>query len=384
MTLLFSRDEYDARLGKLRAAMAEKKLDAMMLFAQESMVWLTGYDTFGFCFFQTLIVRADGKMVLITRAPDLRQAQQTSILEDIRVWTDGKRGRGFEQVKSVLDELDLLGATIGIEYDTHGLTAANGRLLDTALTGFAETEDASFLIARLRMIKSFAEIAYVREAAENADAALEAARPLIRPGASEGEILAALQGEVFRRGGGYPGNGFIVGSGEAALLCRTRNARRTLDENDQLTLEWAGTAAGYHAALMRTLVIGQPTPRHLELYDAARAALGAVEKVLCPGHSFSDVFEAHRRVLDARGLHAHRFNACGYSLGTRYAPSWMDHPMFHEGSDVAIAPNMTLFAHMILMDSDTGTAMTLGRTYLTTEGDPEPLSGLPLDLEVIA
>ena len=50
----------------------------MLLFAQESMYWLTGYDTFGFCFFQCLVVKADGSMVLLTRSADLRQARQTS------------------------------------------------------------------------------------------------------------------------------------------------------------------------------------------------------------------------------------------------------------------------------------------------------------------
>ena len=55
--------------------------------------------------------------------------------------------------------------------------------------------------------------------------------------------------------------------------------------------------------------------------------------------------------------------------------------MFFEGNDRPIEPNMTLFAHMIVMDSDTGTAMSLGRTYLTTEGDPESLSSLPLQMD---
>ena len=70
----------------------------------------------------------------------------------------------------------------------------------------------------------------------------------------------------------------------------------------------------------------------------------------------------------------HRLNACGYSLGARYAPSWMDWPMFYRDNPTIIAPDMVLFAHMILMDSDAGAAMCLGRTYLTTEGAPEPLS----------
>ena len=79
---------------------------------------------------------------------------------------------------------------------------------------------------------------------------------------------------------------------------------------------------------------------------------------------------------------AHRLNACGYSLGARFAPSWMDWPMFYRGNPVEIEPNMVLFAHMIIMDSDSHTAMCLGQTYLTTHADPEPLSTQSLDLVV--
>ena len=88
MSLAFSRAEYAARLDRLVVRMAEEDLDAMLLFAQESMYWLTGYDTFGFCFFQSMGVTRDRDIVLLTRSADLRQAQITSIVEDIRVWED--------------------------------------------------------------------------------------------------------------------------------------------------------------------------------------------------------------------------------------------------------------------------------------------------------
>ena len=52
-------------------------LDGILLFQQESMYWLSGYDTFGFCFFQCLYLKADGTMALLTRSADLRQAQHT-------------------------------------------------------------------------------------------------------------------------------------------------------------------------------------------------------------------------------------------------------------------------------------------------------------------
>jgi Xaa-Pro dipeptidase len=382
MALHFERTEFDARRDRLIIEMTEKKLDSMLLFAQESMYWLTGYDTFGFCFFQALVVKADGSMTLMTRSADLRQARQTSIIENIVIWTDRENANPALDLRNLLNDLGLLGCRIGVEYDTHGLTAYNGRRLDEQLATFGQIVDASGIVSRLRLFKSPAEIGKAEKAAALADDALDAALPLIKQGGDEAAILAAMQGAIFAGGGDYPANEFIIGSGPDALLCRYKAGRRKLNKNDQLTLEWAGVFHHYHAAMMRTVLTGKVSKRHQELFDAALDALLAVEKAMVPGNSFGDVFDAHARSMEVHGLTRHRLNACGYSLGARFTPSWMDMPMFYQGNPEPIAPNMTLFAHMIIMDSDSETAMTLGRTYLTTEGQPKPLSRHDLDLIV--
>ena len=382
MALHFERSEFDARRDRLLVEMAEKKLDAILLFAQESMYWLTGYDTFGFCFFQSLVVKSDGSMVLLTRSADLRQARHTSIIENILLWTDRDGANPAVDLRNLLNDLDLLGKRIGVEYDTHGLTAFNGRRLDEQLQTFGQIADASGIVGRLRLFKSPAEVKKAEKAAQLADDALDAALPLIKQGGDEAAILAAMQGTIFAGGGDYPANEFIIGSGPDALLCRYKAGRRKLNKNDQLTLEWAGVFHHYHAAMMRTVLTGKPSKRHQELFEAARDALLAVEKAMTPGNSFGDVFDAHARTMEAHGLTKHRLNACGYSLGARFTPSWMDMPMFYQGNPEPIAPNMTLFAHMIIMDSETETAMTLGRTYLTTDSQPKPLSRHDLDLIV--
>jgi Xaa-Pro dipeptidase len=382
MALHFDRSEFDERLARLLDKMREEKLDAMLLFAQESMYWLTGYDTFGYCFFQTLIVKQDGTMTLLTRSADLRQARQTSVIDNVVVWVDRVNADPTLDLKNLLDDMDLLGARIGVEYDTHGMTGRVARLLDNQLSSFGQILDASYLVSGLRLTKSPAEIVHVRRAAELADDALDAALPLIKAGGSEADVLAAMQGAVFSGGGDYPANEFIIGSGADALLCRYKAGRRTLEASDQLTLEWAGASAHYHAAMMRTVVVGDPTPRHRELYRACVETITAIESVLKPGHTFGDVFDTHARILDERGLTRHRLNACGYSLGARFSPSWMEHQMFHVGNPQPILPDMSLFVHMIIMDSETGTAMTLGHTYLTTEDAPQALSRHGLDLIV--
>jgi len=382
MALHFERSEFDARRDRLMIEMAERKLDAMLLFAQESMYWLTGYDTFGFCFFQCLVVKANGEMVLLTRSADLRQARHTSILDNIVVWNDRQGANPAAELRNLLNDLDLLGMRIGVEYDTHGLTGKNARALDEQLQTFAKVEDASYIVPRLRLVKSPAEIEKVVKAANLADEAFDAGLSIIKQGADEAAILAAMQGAVLAGGGDYPANGYIIGSGPDALLCRYKSGRRKLTRNDQLTLEWAGVFHHYHAPMMQTVLTGKVSRLHQELYEGARAALQAVEKVLTPGSTFGDVFDTHAKVMEAHGLTKHRLNACGYSVGARFAPSWMETQMFYSGNPEPIGPDMTLFAHMIIMDSEQECAMTLGRTYLTTMGDPRLLSRHGLDLIV--
>jgi Xaa-Pro dipeptidase len=382
MALHFSPDEFDRRKGALLAAMAQARLDGLLMFQQESMYWATGYDTFGFCFFQCLVVAADGRMALLTRSADLRQARHTSIVADVRIWKDAADANPALDLKDLCAELGLAGKRLGVEFESYGLVASNGRKLEAAFDGFAPLTDASHLVTRLRAVKSADEIAHVRRAAALANEADAAAIAHIRAGADEGDILAAQHAAIFRGGGDYPGNEFIIGSGADALLCRYKAGRRTLATRDQITLEFAGAYRHYHAAIMRTVPVGDPKPAHLAYHRAAREALLACEAELRPGRTAGDVYAAHARVLDERGLGAHRLNACGYSLGAKFTPSWMDWPMFYEANPWQIAPGMVVFAHMILMDSDTETAMTLGRTSLVGEHGAEALTMPALDLVI--
>lgn len=385
MSLHFSEDEFAQRKAALDAHLEKRNLDCLLVFAQESMYWLTGYDTFGYCFFQCLIYRPGEEPILLTRSADLRQARHTSNLKDVRLWVDVAGKSPVGQVKELLFDLDLLGTRIGVEYDTHGLTAYNGRMLDESLHSFADIEDASDVIRSLRLVKSPQELDYVRHAAKLADDAFHAAYDEIQPGADESIILSRLQSTILEGGGDYPGNEFVVGSGRDALLCRYKSGRRHLSDNDQLVLEWAGVYRHYHAAALRTVIIGEPTPRHLELHQAAKDAILAMEEAMKVGNTFGDLFAAHSNLLDSRGLMPHRLNACGYSLGARFTPSWMEAPyMAYKENPHEIQENMVLFMHAMIMDSDSETAMMLGQTYITHANGPEALSQLSLDLPVKA
>lgn len=382
MPVHFTESEFDARITRARASLSEHGLDGMLLFAPESHYYLCGFDTFGFAMFQCLVLRAEGELHLLCRTPDLRQAQQTSTLGDaqIHIWADQEDASPTDHLCRLLGELGLHGKRLGVETKTVGLTAYNWLALTESVKGKFDLVDASDLVSLLRRDKSPAEIDYHRRAAVLADDAFDAALQTTRAGTFEGDILAAMQGAVFKGGGDYAGNEFVIGSGPAALLCRYQSGRRTLEMTDQMTLEWAGAYRRYHAAMMRTLVIGKANDMQKRMHEAAVGALEACEAAVRPGEPMGKVFDAHARVFDSHGLTDARMRACGYGMGAIYNPIWVDFPMFYEGNPMLMQAGNVFFLHMILMDSDTELAMCWGHSVLVKEDGIERLSHHSLDL----
>jgi len=189
-----------------------------------------------------------------------------------------------------------------------------------------------------------------------------------------------MQGAVFRGGGDYAGNEFIIGSGAGALLCRYFSGRRHLDSSDQLTLEWSGAYRRYHAAMMRTLIVGQANATQQRMHAAVVEALDACEQAIRPGEPMGTVFDAHAQVLDQHNFGHARLNACGYGMGAVYNPIWVEFPMFYQGNPLLMESGNVFFLHMIIMDSDKQLAMCWGHSVLVTDTGVERLSRHSLDL----
>ena len=383
MALHFSDQEFSNRKNNTIESMKKFGLDAILIFRQESMYWLTGYDTFGYVFFQTLVMDQKGNMILLTRAPDLRQAQNTSNIKDIRIWVDKNNSDPSHELKNILNELNLKGKNIGVEYEAYGMTGRSAMKLNESLKNFCTLGDHSELITALRVVKSDEEITYVKKAAELADKALDVVWKIAKKGVSESKILAEMNKVIFEGGGDYPANEFIIGSGKNALLCRYQSEKQILSSPDQLTIEWAGTYKHYHSAMFRTIPIGKANKKHYEMHEACIAALKNCEKELIPGNKIGNVFDIHAKTFDDLGFKKARMNACGYSLGATFSPNWMDWPMLYTKNPYNIEVGNIFFLHMILMDSDSQLAMNLGETYLINEKGSERLGKQKLDLVIL-
>lgn len=382
MPLHFSEQEFAARRARVSAELARQGLAGLLIFKPESQYYLTGYDSTGFLVFQCLVMTADGRLTLLTRAPDVAQAAHTSTLTDVRVWADGAGAEPAVMLRDILHEHGLNSQALGIELDTFGLRARHFQQVQAALHDQCRLVDASDLVNRLRLVKSEAELGYVRRAAELADDALRVANELARPGTSDGELYASMHASVFRGGGFYPASRWAIGSGKKALLVRTTCDTGVIGEDDQVQLEFAAPFRHYHSGLMRTILTGRVRAEHRRMHAASVAAMTACKEACKTGGRVGDIFAAHARVYDAHGYRDQRFNACGYSLGATYAPSWMDWPMIHAGSEVQLEAGMVFFLLMILVDRPRTLTMSLGETVVIGTDGCETLSRMPVDLVV--
>jgi Xaa-Pro dipeptidase len=383
VALRFAPEEHAARLAATRAVLVRRGIDALLVFAQESHYYLTGYDTAGYVFFQVGIVTADDRpTVLLTRRPDLRQAEVASLYDDIRIWYNAEGADPAVDLRGILSELGLAGARVGVEFATYGLTAANGRGVEAALAGFCTLVDASDIVRSQRLVKSPAELGMVRQAGRLADLAAQAAIDAARPGVTDGVLSGAALTAMLGGGGDVPSGGPLVNSGERALFGRGIGGPRRIGESDQILVELAASFCRYHVCIEASAVVGAPDRRQEDMLKVARDALEAIKEAALPGAALGTLDDIHRRVLDAAGFGSERYGACGYALGCTFRPTWMDvPPMIYSGNPLIMEPGMVFFVHIMIPDTRTGLMAGIGQTFAIRDvGGPEVFSALPVEL----
>ena len=259
--LQFTAQEHAGRLANTRVRLRARGLDALFVFAQESHYWLTGFETAGYVFFQVSVITVDDSpTVLLTRRPDLAQARSASLYDEVRSWLDAEAANPAIDPRGILQELGLVGGRVGVEYATHGMTAAHGRLVDAGLAGLVVLEDAPDIVRSGRLVKSPAELAYVRQAGRLADAAVAAMLGAAVPGRLDSGVTAAGVAAMLEGGGDMPAGGPLVISGPRAVYGRGIGGPRRLEDDGQVRIELGASYRRYHACTEETVSIGVGIP----------------------------------------------------------------------------------------------------------------------------
>jgi Xaa-Pro dipeptidase len=358
--LPFSLAEYQGRLARVREQMAERRLDVLVVTTPENIHYLSGYETPGYYCKQCLIVPVAGEPIHLTRGTEETNAKMRSWIDrtdsymdhedPVALFAETLRADGFARSR------------VGVEKISWFLTVADYEQLRASLPD-AEIQDGSMLVEACRLIKSEAEIAYLRRAARAAEEGMTAALGTIRPGVTEDNVAADVQRAVTNAGSEYPSLPVFVASGVRSSLAHATWAGRRLEPGDPVMIEISGCVKRYSAALMRTASVGTPPERLQAMTDVSCRALEAMLAAIRPGRPLGEVWEVWAKAVDAGGFQG-RFKRTGYSIGVNFPPDWGEGYIlsFKRGETRPLRPNMTFHIPSIVKIfgfADAGTSETV-------------------------
>ena len=380
----FPLSEFEDRQSRTRVCLEERGYDGLLLFKIEDMYWLTGFDSDGFCIFHNMFIGVNGELTHVSRTADLANLYYSSICDDVRIAPDDAHVRWSTCIKDMLASHGMQGKKVGIQVDTMGLTPRLFLETQQALEGWCELVIADNFIQELRLVKSPRELDYHRKAGEILDVSLEAALGTAEVGVNEGDIYGKFYDTLFRMGADLPAHIPPLGCGQSAGNVRYTTGRKSLKENDQLTLELGLGYRHYHAGSMCVALTGpEIRETHLVMHQALVTALSTVQSQLKPDNTLGQIYDSYSEIMDELGLAHMKQNACGYTMGATWPPTWMEQPMFYTGNPRIIEENMTFFNMLILNDFENDLIMALGEQVIITSDEPEVITHVSRDLIVL-
>ena len=375
----FPPGEYEARMTKVRALLAARKLDAAVFTGPENIFYLTGQQTPGYYTFQCLFVPAEGAPLFLLRQLELTNFLRNSFVEQYRTYGDGVTPATL--VVDALKEMRLAGGSVAIEKGGWFLPISFFETLSAALP---KLENATGLVETLRRVKSPAELRALKESARHADAGISAGIAAIREGASENDVVAEMMRAAIAAGAEYMGMEPLVSSGPRAGVPHATWRRRTLARGDAVFLEMAGCFNRYHTGLMRTAWLGEPPALARTLEAVVQEAMAAVLETAKPGKTCADVHRAAQSVIDAHGMTDRYRKRTGYSLGISFAPDWGEWQVLslYDTVDVALEPGMCFHVPVALREYGVFTVGLSDSIAITPTGC-EILGSVPRRIQVV-
>lgn len=313
----FERAEFEARLARVQADLKRRGLDGLLAFQPETVTWLTGFFTRGYTSFQLAIIPAEGQPVLVCRDVEEYYLDATCVFPGRALWTDSDVPVAI--AASAIRQCLGLAAKVGIETTAWPLSVARYEQLQDGLAGYHFT-DESQLVAKMRLIKSPAEIALQRRAGKAAEAAMQAAIDSAGVGVSEREVAAEVCAAMIRAGSDLPGPG-VLSSGERAFHLHGGYSERILERGDLVQIETTPNVRHYHARFMRPIRVAEVSDEDVETVESLIAIQDAALNEVGAGVSAAVPDAVYREGVLARGLRETFTNKTFYSLGLLLRPS---------------------------------------------------------------
>lgn len=331
---VFSAEEHAARVARVRQLMAEDQhdLDALLVTSPENIYYLIGLNHQGYFAFTMLVVPREGEPSLLTRRMEAYTiSQQAPHVSHIGYGDDEEAGAA---AVAALKGLGISSGRVGVDRSSMFLPAGIWEDMEQNLTGIEWVDTSrspstaaryrAGLVDEVRLVKSTAELEYIRRAAAISDRAVAAGLATAGVGINEKEVAAVVYREMILGGGEYPGFVPLIRSSETLMEEHSTWQDRYLRPGEKVFMELSGAAARYHAPLTRMGYVGSLEPGAERAQELALEAFSAVVDALRPGVTTGAVYDAWQAVVDDGLGHGNLIrHHCGYSVGIGFPPSWV-------------------------------------------------------------
>jgi Xaa-Pro dipeptidase len=379
-TPVFPQDEFEARLGRLRAGLERDDVELLLLFVPEHLFYLTGYQTFAGRTVSALLVPRVGEPVLLLRFLESFLAALYTEIGQVVTYDDHE-----DPLEVLAHEVLRRGfgrKRVAVEEGTGVLSPAALQRL-SALLPEIDRVDGTGLVERLRRVKSPRELDRMREAARMTTVGMAAGIDACGEGATDNDIAAAAAAAMVRAGSEYFANDPIVTSGWRAGIPHTTFERTRLRRGDTILLELSGVYGRYVGPLMRTVSIGPPGEMVRRMADLCHEGLERAIRAVRPGVTAGEVDDACRTVMEDAGVFEMFRKRTGYSVGFAFPPSWNEGHIIslRRGDPTVLEPSMVFHIPPALREYGRR-CVGLSETVVVTAGGCEVLTSFPRELAV--
>ncbi|MCW4458804.1 ectoine hydrolase [Microbacterium sp. MPKO10] len=364
--MTFPFDEYERRLSELRARMAERLLDAVVISDPENLMYLTDYQTTGYSFFQALVVPLDGEPFMITRSMEESNVHARTWVELTRPYPD--TGDAIQSLVQALREFGLHTKDVGYERNSYYFPAYHQDYIHSAITE-GRLLDCFGIVEQGRITKSAVEIEVMRKAAHATEVGMQAGMDAVAAGVSENDIAAEISSAMFRAGGEFPAVMPYVTSGPRTMIGHATWEGRVVQPGEHVFLEVAGCFRRYHTAMMRTVVLGDLSKSLFRAQERMKLALAEVEDAIRPGLTVSDADNIVRSIITDNAVGGRLVTRSGYSIGIAFPPSWDEGYIasLNQGDPTVLREGMTFHIIPWMWGVDGDKTMGISDTIMVTE-----------------
>ncbi|MGE0605886.1 MAG: M24 family metallopeptidase [Pirellulales bacterium] len=379
----FSEQEFAGRRQRVRDALSAAGLDWLVVFHPVSIHWLTGSDAKSYQEFQCLLVSAQpGPLTVLTREGERDEFLDDALID--RVLTVG--GREPEDpiaaFRQLADSIGLRSGRVGMEVPAYYLHPLHYVQLKEYL-GTALAAEPTNLIHDLKLVKSPAELAYIRRASQIADTAMRVFADSLAPSRSELQVAGEVYRSLLAAGSGMAASPMNLVSGERSCFSHGAPTERILQSGDYGSVEYGAMYRRYTATIGRQFCLGTPTARMRELYDLVRRACDAQIAEIRAGVPAIVPHEAAKRVIAQAGLDRGRVHTSGYGLAPGFPPTWGEPLHMFGGSTYTLQAGMVVTVEPPVFLGDEKLGARIIDNVLVTERGAELLSTFSRDLMVV-